>query len=223
MRCREEGARQHRSNLLDFPMGQEVTCGIDSSPSSASPVRSPVVPLLEPSVFAQARGTAKPSAVPRTPDGRPDLQGNWSFATITPFERPANLGDKAVLTDQEAAEFEKQTAARAKQDEGRQRGTAADVEPRLQRFLVRPRHARRRHATDLDRRRSAERPRAGDDGRRPGARGRARPRRAASGVRPTAPKIARSPNAASSGSTPGRRSRRARTTTTSRSCRRATT
>jgi hypothetical protein len=86
-----------------------------------------VVPLLEPSVFAQARGTGKPWSPPRTPDGRPDLQGIWSFATITPFERPANMADKPVLSDQEAAEFEKQAASRANQDDGRQRGTAADV------------------------------------------------------------------------------------------------
>ena len=33
-----------------------------------------------------AQGTKKP-AVPRTPDGRPDLQGNWTNATITPLER----------------------------------------------------------------------------------------------------------------------------------------
>jgi hypothetical protein len=93
-----------------------------------------VVPLLGTSVLAQAGGAAKPAAAaakpytaPRAPDGKPDLQGNWSFANITPFERPANLGDKAVLSDQEVQEFEQQTAARSKQDEGRQRGTAADV------------------------------------------------------------------------------------------------
>ena len=27
--------------------------------------------------------------LPRTPDGQPDLQGAWSFATITPLERPS--------------------------------------------------------------------------------------------------------------------------------------
>jgi hypothetical protein len=82
---------------------------------------------FEPRVFAQSDAAKKPWSPPRTPEGRPDLQGNWSFANITPLERPANLGDRAVLSDEEAAEFERETAARAKQDEGRQRGTAADV------------------------------------------------------------------------------------------------
>jgi hypothetical protein len=86
-----------------------------------------IVPVLEPSVLAQTRGGAKPWSPPRTPEGRPDLQGNWSFATITPFERPANLGEKAVLSDQEVLELEQQAASRANQDDGRQRGTAADV------------------------------------------------------------------------------------------------
>jgi hypothetical protein len=85
------------------------------------------VPSIEWRAFAQSRGTAKPSAAPRTPDGRPDLQGFWSFATVTPFERPSEFGEKAVLTDAEAQAIEEQAAARSKQDEGRQRGTAADV------------------------------------------------------------------------------------------------
>ena len=59
---------------------------------------------------AAARRTAAPaaraSAVPRTPDGRPDLQGIWDFRTITPMQRPTDLAGKDVLTDQEAAEFE---------------------------------------------------------------------------------------------------------------------
>jgi hypothetical protein len=43
---------------------------------------------------------------PRTPDGRPDLQGNWSNATITAFERPNQYGDKLVMTAQEAYALE---------------------------------------------------------------------------------------------------------------------
>jgi hypothetical protein len=86
-----------------------------------------IVPLLESSVSAQARAAAKPAAAARTPDGHPDLQGNWSFATITPFERPPAFGEKTVLTEQEVQEFEKETATRSNQDDNRQRGTAADV------------------------------------------------------------------------------------------------
>jgi hypothetical protein len=40
-----------------------------------------------------------PVRVPRTPDGRPDLQGVWSFATLTPLERPAEFADKPFMTD----------------------------------------------------------------------------------------------------------------------------
>jgi hypothetical protein len=77
-------------------------------------------------VFAQTRSTSTPS-VPRTPDGKPDLQGAWSFANVTPFERPAALGEKTTLSDEEVAQIEEQAAANSKQDEKRQRGTAADV------------------------------------------------------------------------------------------------
>jgi hypothetical protein len=42
--------------------------------------------------------------VPRTPDGRPDLQGNWTNETQTPLERLGNTG--LVLTDAEAQAIE---------------------------------------------------------------------------------------------------------------------
>ena len=49
-------------------------------------------------------------AVPRMPDGHPDLQGIYDLATLTPVERPNGL--PAVLTDEEAAKLEKQAANR---------------------------------------------------------------------------------------------------------------
>ena len=69
--------------------------------------------------------SAKPStsAVPRTPDGRPDLQGFWDFRTLTPLERPANLKDKAVLTEDEAKTLQQQNAERRDR-------AAASSEPR---------------------------------------------------------------------------------------------
>jgi hypothetical protein len=41
------------------------------------------------------------------------LQGTWSFATITPLERPSALAGKEVLTDEEIAELNEEAATRA--------------------------------------------------------------------------------------------------------------
>ena len=51
--------------------------------------------------------------VPQTAWGAPDLQGVWDFRTITPLERPENLGDKAFLTQEEAAQREQNAVDRA--------------------------------------------------------------------------------------------------------------
>src|SRR5580704_7152740 len=58
----------------------------------------------------------KAPAIPRTPDGRPDLQGVWSTATVTPLERPKELADKEVLTDEEAGDFAKRILAQRNTD-----------------------------------------------------------------------------------------------------------
>jgi hypothetical protein len=47
--------------------------------------------------------------IPRTRDGRPDLHGTWSYATLTSLERPAEFANKPFLTAAEAAAFEKKT------------------------------------------------------------------------------------------------------------------
>jgi hypothetical protein len=47
--------------------------------------------------------------IPRLPDGHPDLQGTYDLATLTPLDRAA--GTNLVLTPEEAAKFEKETAA----------------------------------------------------------------------------------------------------------------
>ena len=54
---------------------------------------------------AQASTASAPTPIPRTADGRPDLQGNWSNATMTPVERPAGLA--RALTREQAAAREK--------------------------------------------------------------------------------------------------------------------
>jgi hypothetical protein len=68
--------------------------------------------MLAAPVFLNAQTpAAKPAAkktfvIPRTPDGHPDLQGNWTNATITQMERPAQFNGKLQLTDEEATKFE---------------------------------------------------------------------------------------------------------------------
>jgi hypothetical protein len=77
---------------------------------------------------AKALSTAKVGGAPaRTPDGQPDLQGVWSFANLTPLERPDDLAEKATLTDQEAAEYAKHKKERENKDSREGSGTDADV------------------------------------------------------------------------------------------------
>ena len=57
-------------------------------------------------IAAPAAAQSRPWQPPRTPDGKPDLQGTFTFRTITPLQRPAALAGKDKLTPEEAAKFE---------------------------------------------------------------------------------------------------------------------
>ena len=76
-----------------------------------------VVVLAPVAVAGQTRSAASDGrTAPVTPWGDPDLQGIWDFRTITPMERPAELAGKAVLTAEEAADFEARENRRLNRD-----------------------------------------------------------------------------------------------------------
>jgi hypothetical protein len=65
------------------------------------------LPDPPPAAGQSSKSTANTWTAPRTPDGRPDLQGLWNNTTLTPLERPRNFAGKEFLTEAEAAIYEK--------------------------------------------------------------------------------------------------------------------
>ena len=89
-------------------------------------VTAGVIALLVSTVFAQS----ETSDIPRKANGKPDFQGHWSSATVTPLERPSALAGKEYFTPEEFADFE---AGRLVTNET-EAGTNADVHYQLTDF-----------------------------------------------------------------------------------------
>jgi hypothetical protein len=68
------------------------------------------VALLAGPALAQTKGST-PYHAPKNGWGQPDLQGNWTTATITPVTRDPKYGTRNVLTKQEADALEQATQA----------------------------------------------------------------------------------------------------------------
>jgi len=86
--------------------------------------RALVMLLTVPLAFAQT--APKNWTPPRTAFGQPDLQGVWTNVTITPLERPVELGTKQFFTPEEAAKYERETNQRNNAD-NRESNPVADV------------------------------------------------------------------------------------------------
>lgn len=54
-------------------------------------------------LLAAAPTSAQPTEALHTPWGDPDLQGTWSYASLTPLQRPNDLADQQFFTPEEAA------------------------------------------------------------------------------------------------------------------------
>lgn len=80
-----------------------ISVNAQAPASAPRSVRATAGKPVQPSV-------SKPAAIPRLPDGRPDLQGNWTNATITPLER-LRPNTPLVVTEEAAREEENKTRA----------------------------------------------------------------------------------------------------------------
>jgi len=67
--------------------------------------------LVAPATAQTPASTAGDWVIPRTPDGRPDLQGNWTSATLTPLQRPEDQ-ENLVLSWEEVEVREGRAANR---------------------------------------------------------------------------------------------------------------
>ena len=86
---------------------------------------------LAPGVVAQTEH-GEAWTPPRTSDGRPDLQGRWTMATFTPFQRHERFADQEFLTEEEAAELRSLLTAEGTDPLARRVFNEADPERREQ-------------------------------------------------------------------------------------------
>jgi hypothetical protein len=84
-----------------------------------------MIPVLAAILTAAPPGGRK-WTMPHTQDGKPSLEGVWTHATITPLERPPELGDKQFFTKDEAARYQEEVRERTNADR-RDGGPEADV------------------------------------------------------------------------------------------------
>jgi hypothetical protein len=76
-----------------------------------------VLPLLaqtSPPASSASSATTRGWKMPRTPEGKPNFEGDWVNNTFTPLERPDELKDKAFFTPEEAKAYAERAIARQK-------------------------------------------------------------------------------------------------------------
>jgi hypothetical protein len=84
-----------------------------------------LVPLAAQGPRAAAKASTS-KAIPRTPDGHPDLEGVWTNSSLTPLERIPQFEGKPTVTEAEATTYEKQNLEQNNRDR-RDGGAEADV------------------------------------------------------------------------------------------------
>lgn len=75
-----------------------------------------LAPGLLAALFVAVQAFAADYKAPRLSDGAPDLQGNWTNASATPFERPREFGTRRGFTQEEANAIRERELARVAAD-----------------------------------------------------------------------------------------------------------
>ena len=81
--------------------------------------------VIAATAICRATLLGSPAAAAQEQASRPDLQGVWTNATLTPLERPARFAGRPFLTEAEAAELESQAAQTFEQQAADRAGSAA--------------------------------------------------------------------------------------------------
>ena len=79
---------------------------------TAVAIAAAIAGLMANTAAGQSAGSPSSTTwkAPRTPDGKPDLQGNWTNNSITPLQRPPAWKNKTTLTDAELEQLKELVA-----------------------------------------------------------------------------------------------------------------
>ena len=92
-----------KSNFSWSCVVASASCVVLLLPAGASAQSAAVIAVEKKAASLAPKGWT----VPRTPDGKPDLEGFYTNASQTPVARPRNLGEKLFYTPEEAASLGK--------------------------------------------------------------------------------------------------------------------
>jgi hypothetical protein len=100
--------------------GISIAIALGQAPSPAAAKAKPAAGKAAPAAAKPAAASGANYTPPKTPWGEPDLQGIWPLNHLiaVPLQRPAQLGNKASLTDEEIATAQKTLEARNSRFEG---------------------------------------------------------------------------------------------------------
>jgi hypothetical protein len=101
-----------------------VSLGILTIVAAGAALRLAAQSSQAPPAKPAATAPKKTYVQPRTPWGEPDLQGKWSYATVTPLERPNGQASKEVLSQEEVAAIDQDAKTGADRRDG---GAEADL------------------------------------------------------------------------------------------------